>query len=64
MVKCAFCGNSVERGTGKMFVYTSGKVINFCSSKCEKNILKLNRKPLDIKWTNEYRTEHKKGLDK
>ena len=28
--------------------------------KCEKNLLKLKRKPLKIKWTDAYRKEHKK----
>jgi len=60
MPKSNFCGLSIEKGTGKMFVYTSGKVINFCSRKCEKNLLKLKRKPLKIRWTEAYRKEHKK----
>ena len=60
MVKCTFCGKSIEKGTGKIFVYTSGKVINFCTNKCEKNMLKLKRKPITVKWTQEYRKEHKK----
>ena len=61
MPKCTFCGDNIEKGTGKMFVYSSGKVANFCSNKCEKNLLKLKRKPLNVKWTAEYRKEHKKG---
>ena len=61
MVKCSFCGNSIEKGTGKIFVYASGKVLNFCSSKCEKNMLKLKRKPLHIKWTEMFRKENRKG---
>jgi large subunit ribosomal protein L24e len=60
MVKCSFCGNSIEKGTGKMFVYASGKVLNFCKMKCEKNMLKLKRKPLHVRWTQEYRKENKK----
>ena len=61
MPKCTFCGNSIKKGTGKMFVYASGKIANFCTNKCEKNLLKLKRKPLKVKWTEEYRKEHKKG---
>lgn len=61
MARCNFCGKSIEKGTGKIFVYTSGKTVNFCSTKCEKNLLKLKRKPLNIRWTLEYRREHKKG---
>jgi large subunit ribosomal protein L24e len=51
MAKCDFCGILIPMGTGKIFVKKDGKVINFCSNKCEKNMFKLNRKPWDIKWT-------------
>ena len=54
MAKCSFCGNNIAKGTGKMFVYADGKILNFCSSKCEKNLLKLNRKPRKFKWTKYY----------
>ncbi len=64
MPKCTFCGREVEKGTGKMFVFNSGKISHFCSSKCEKNTFKLNRKPLQTKWTEYYRKEHKKGEKK
>lgn len=51
MVNCEFCGRNIEKGTGKIFVYKTGKYISFCSSKCEKNVLKLNRNPKNFKWT-------------
>jgi len=60
MPKCNFCGISITRGTGKMYVFNSGKVNHFCSNKCEKNLLKLKRKPLQTRWTEAYRKEHKK----
>ena len=53
----------MEPGTGKMFVTKEGRVYDFCSSKCEKNMLKLNRKPRTTRWTVEY-DEVKKGLKK
>lgn len=61
MPKCTFCGEEVAKGTLKIFVYTSGKIANFCGRKCQKNLIKLGRKPLETKWTNYYRQEHKKG---
>lgn len=61
MPKCTFCGNQIEEGTGKMFVYNSGKIDHFCSKKCEKNLLHLQRKPLQVRWTEFYRKEHKKA---
>jgi len=60
MPKCSFCGKSIPKGTGKTFVFTSGKINYFCKNKCEKNMLKLKRKPLKIRWTGAYRKEHKK----
>ena len=61
MPKCTFCSTQIEKGTGKMFVYVSGKIDYFCSNKCEKNALKLKRDPLRVRWTEHYRKEHKKG---
>ena len=54
MVKCSFCNNEIERGTGAMYVKNDGKIFHFCSSKCENNLLKLGRKPRTTKWTGEY----------
>ena len=51
MSECNFCGCTLEKGTGKMYVLKSGKVFWFCSSKCEKNLLKLKRTPRLVKWT-------------
>lgn len=61
MPKCTFCGNSLKPGMGKMFIYVNGKVVYFCSNKCEKNLFKLKRKPLRIKWTEAYRKVKKTG---
>ncbi len=54
MAKCTFCGVSIAPGTGKMFVQKDGKILYFCSSKCEKNTLKLRRKPITTRWSNRY----------
>jgi len=61
MPKCVFCGKQIPRGTGKIFVYSNGKVVNFCSNKCEKNTFKLKRKLLRVKWTEAYRKEKTTG---
>jgi len=60
MVKCSFCGNEIERGTGKMFVKNDGRLLWFCSNKCEKNALKLGRIPRHVQWTKAYREERLK----
>lgn len=54
MVKCTFCGNVLEKGTGKMFVKTDGKIFYFCSMKCEKNMFKLKRKSIATKWSGKF----------
>lgn len=54
MPKCTFCGEDIRKGTGKMFVFTDGRISYFCSMKCEKNMLKLKRDPKVITWTKRY----------
>ena len=54
MAKCTFCGEVMDRGTGKMYVQKDAKILYFCSSKCEKNLLKLGRKPITTKWSKRY----------
>jgi len=61
MAKCSFCGTIIEKGTGIVFVKKDAKVFNFCSRKCEKNLLKLNRKPRTTRWTVEFAKEKKAG---
>lgn len=50
MPKCSFCKDDLKKGAGKMYVKKDGKILYFCSSKCEKNMVKLKRKPLKTKW--------------
>ncbi len=54
MARCSFCGNEIEKGTGMIFVQKIGKVLHFCSSKCENNF-ELGRKPKHTRWTQEFR---------
>jgi large subunit ribosomal protein L24e len=63
MARCDFCKKHIEPGTGKKYVQKDGKVLDFCSTKCEKNLLKLKRKPRQTRWTKEYQTI-KKGAKK
>ncbi|MBN1502974.1 50S ribosomal protein L24e [Candidatus Woesearchaeota archaeon] len=60
MARCSFCGEQIEPGTGKMFVKKDAKIFYFCSRKCEKNLLKLKRKPRTTRWTREFH-QVKKG---
>ncbi|WP_456487882.1 50S ribosomal protein L24e [Candidatus Alkanophaga liquidiphilum] len=49
-MRCSFCKREIEPGTGKMFVRNDSTVFYFCSSKCEKNQIKLRRKARKVKW--------------
>ncbi len=43
-----------------MLVRNDGKVSYFCSSKCEKNLLKLRRNPKKVNWTRKKKKEENK----
>lgn len=63
MAKCTFCGNAIEPGTGKMFIYVNGKIDNYCSNRCEKSVHKLKRKALKTRWTQTYRSNKSKRAE-
>jgi len=54
-MKCSFCGNELKPGTGKIFVKKDGKLLYFDSMKCEKNLFKLKRNPIHVKWSKFYK---------
>jgi large subunit ribosomal protein L24e len=37
-----------------MYIKKDGTIFHFCSSKCEKNLIKLKRVPRRIEWTERY----------
>lgn len=51
MPNCSFCANPVLKGTGVLYVKRDGTLFYFCSSKCRKNALILNREGRRQKWT-------------
>ncbi len=51
MPKCSYCNAEFERGSGKMYIQTTGKILWFHSGKCEAYMLKLKRSPKRLKWT-------------
>ena len=56
-MKCTFCEKIVPKGTGKEYVKNDGKMYYFCSSKCQKNMLKLKRDSKKLKWTRVKQTQ-------
>ena len=63
MAKCTFCGKNIEKGTGKIYVQKDAKVLYFCSSKCEKNHIKLGRKFLNTKWSSKFKREKQDSIE-
>lgn len=55
MARCSFCGTEIERGTGKTVVNKDGTILNFCTRRCEKNMVELKRNPLKVAWTLRFR---------
>jgi large subunit ribosomal protein L24e len=51
---CSFCGTDIEPGTGKMYVKRDGTKYNFCSNKCQKNMVDLKRVNRNVKWTTSF----------
>lgn len=64
MPKCSFCNKSIEKGTGKMYVKTSGKIFYFCSNKCEKSLIEFKKNPLKTRWTTKFHEEKNKHNEK
>lgn len=51
---CDFCGEPIEPGTGMLYIKKDGSQFSFCSSKCRRNRIELNRQPRYFKWTRAY----------
>ncbi|MDD5417459.1 MAG: 50S ribosomal protein L24e [Candidatus Nanoarchaeia archaeon] len=49
-MKCSMCSKEIEPGTGLLLIRKDAKKFWFCSSKCEKNMFKLNRDPKKLEW--------------
>ncbi|MCD6398559.1 MAG: ribosomal protein L24e family protein [Candidatus Aenigmarchaeota archaeon] len=49
-MKCSYCGNEIKEGRAILFVKNDGKILSFCSSKCEKSS-KMKRNPRKKRWT-------------
>jgi len=64
MVKCTVCKKELREGTGTMYVKKDGTTYYFCSKKCELNILKLKRKPTNLKWANTSKKSKKEVKEK
>ncbi|MDE1810437.1 MAG: 50S ribosomal protein L24e [Candidatus Micrarchaeota archaeon] len=43
-MKCNYCQKEIRKGTGTMFVYTTGAISYFCSNRCYKTTIFTKRK--------------------
>ena len=43
-MKCAYCSTEIKKGTGTTFVYNTGLIKYYCSSRCFKNDVQMKRK--------------------
>ena len=50
MAKCSYCSTEIPPSTGCLYVRKDGKTFWYCSTKCERNNIKLKRKPQNLKW--------------
>ncbi len=51
MATCIFCAHELAPGTGKLLVKNDGRLWYFCSRKCEKALLQLNRQARLTPWS-------------
>ena len=56
---CSFCGKRILPGTGMLYVRKTGQTMDFCSSKCRKNLVELKRGPGRTGWTGKSRKAKK-----
>ena len=62
MAKCNFCNKIVKQGRGMISIASDGRVINFCSGKCEKNF-KLGRDPRKVNWVRKQKKKKEKSKE-
>lgn len=53
MAKCSFCGHTIAKGTGKMFVTNANRIFYFDFRRCE-SYWRMGRNPKKFKWTTAY----------
>ncbi len=51
MPRCTFCKKTFEAPYGLIVFLNDGGFINFCSSKCRRNMLNLGRDNKKVNWT-------------
>ncbi len=58
--KCSFCGDEFPPASGISYVKNDGVILYFCSTKCNKSLLKLGRDARKLKWTQHYVRKQRK----
>ncbi|TFG24245.1 MAG: 50S ribosomal protein L24e [Promethearchaeota archaeon] len=52
--KCDVCQHDIDIGRGHMYVKRDGTILNFCTQKCRKSMLKYKKNPRKTRWTAVY----------
>jgi len=60
-MKCVFCGKDEKPFRGIHFIKNTGVVNYFCSSKCQKNSMKLGRDKRKVRWTEAFHLTREKA---
>ncbi|MDI6806807.1 MAG: 50S ribosomal protein L24 [Candidatus Aenigmarchaeota archaeon] len=48
-MRCSFCNRELPKGSGKMFVRSSGEILYFCRARCQSYYF-MKRKVKKLKW--------------
>jgi large subunit ribosomal protein L24e len=64
MTKCVFCGKDEKEFKGVHYLKNDGSVNYFCTTKCQKNALKLKRDKRKIRWTEAFHIKREKARAK
>ncbi|MCY3410396.1 MAG: ribosomal protein L24e family protein [Candidatus Heimdallarchaeota archaeon] len=56
--KCSFCGHSIPRTSGQMYVKIDGSILRFCNKKCKRSMTEMKRNPRKLKWTSRYERKY------
>ena len=57
MVKCSYCTQNIEAGTGLMYVKKNGALRYYCSDRCYKNNEIYRKKPNQKEITNDLKAK-------
>jgi len=61
MTKCTFCGKEESPHKGTHVITNKGETNYFCTSKCQRNSIKLKRDKRKVRWTEAFHITREKA---